>query len=43
MREIESFVCTRWVARWRERNVSGVVVDEGTSALGDRRVCVEVV
>ena len=37
------FVCTCWMVRWRGMNVSGVVVGESTSALGDKRVCVEVV
>jgi hypothetical protein len=32
-----------WFVGWRGMNVSGVVVGESTSALGDRRVCVEVV
>jgi hypothetical protein len=36
---LRDFVCTRWVGM----NVSGVVVGESTSALGDRMVCVEVV
>ena len=31
-----------WFVGWRGMNVSGVVVGESTSALGDRRVCVEV-
>jgi hypothetical protein len=34
---------TRLLVRWRGMSVSGVVVGESTSALGDRRVCVEVV
>ena len=29
-----------WFVGWRGMNVSGVVVGESTSALGDRRVCV---
>jgi hypothetical protein len=32
-----------WFVGWRGMNVSGVVVGESTSALGDGRVCVEVV
>jgi hypothetical protein len=32
-----------WLVGWRGMNVSGVVVGESMSALGDRRVCVEVV
>jgi hypothetical protein len=34
---------TSWVVRWLGMNASGVVVGESTSALGERRVCVEVV
>ncbi len=38
-------VCASCVVRWRGMNVSWVVVGESASAsaLGDRRVCVEVV
>ncbi len=38
------FVCASWVVRWREMNVSWVmVVAESASALGDSRVCMEFV
>jgi hypothetical protein len=40
---LRGFVCTSWVVSWWGTNVSGFVVGESTSALGDRRVCVEVV
>jgi hypothetical protein len=41
---LRGFVCASWVVRWRGMNVSWVVVvGESASALGDRRVCVEVV
>jgi hypothetical protein len=49
MREIEctrwfrSFVFASWLVRWRGMSVSWVVVGESASALGDRRVCVQVV
>ncbi len=37
------FACTSWVVRWWGMNANWVVVGESESALGDRRVCVEVV
>jgi hypothetical protein len=37
------FVCACRVVSWREMNVNRVVVGESASALGDRRVYVEVV
>ncbi len=37
---LRGFVCTSWVVLWRG---CWVVVGEDASALGDRRVCVEVV
>jgi hypothetical protein len=41
---LRDFVCASWVVRWRGINVSFVlVVGASASALGDRRVCVEVV
>ncbi len=40
---LRGFVCISWVVRWRGMNASGVVVGESRSALGDRKVCVEVV
>ncbi len=40
---LRGFVCISWVVRWRGINVNGVVVGESRSALGDRKVCVEVV
>ena len=37
-------VCASWAVQWRGMNVRfAVVVGESASALGDRRVCVEVV
>ncbi len=41
---LRGFVCASRVVRWRGMNISWVVVVDGSaSALGDRRVCVEVV
>ncbi len=41
---LHGFVCASWAVRWRGMNVSFVVVvGKSASALGDRRVCVEVV
>jgi hypothetical protein len=39
---LHDFVCTRWLVRRRGMNITGVVVGESTSVLGDRRICVEV-
>jgi hypothetical protein len=40
---MDGFVCIRWVVLWRGMNAIEDVVGESTIALGDRRVCVEVV
>ncbi len=42
---LRGFVGASWVARWRGMNVRFVVVvvGESASALGDGRICVEVV
>ncbi len=42
--DVACFLCASWVVRWRGGiNVILVVVGESANALGDRRVCVEVV
>jgi hypothetical protein len=40
---LRGFACRSWMVRWWGMNASLVVVGESVSALGDRRVCVEVV